>query len=207
MTYIYNKDELYHFGIKGQKWGVRNYQNPDGSYTSKGQAENGGHGRYTSHLDKNTGSKKNFISSIKNSFKKYNNDGTLTEHGKKKYSESIKIGSDLNALRYKKAMKKNADFSLVSNGKKIGNLFLEDHGNDLYINWININKTNRGKGFATATMNYVVKYAQNNGYKSLTLEVPDGSEDARHIYEKIGFKAGKYNSEYGLTDMKKIIGK
>ena len=37
---IYNKDEktgeLYHYGIKGQKWGVRRYQNEDGSYTSEG---------------------------------------------------------------------------------------------------------------------------------------------------------------------------
>ena len=30
--------ELYHHGIKGQRWGVRRYQNPDGSYTSEGKA-------------------------------------------------------------------------------------------------------------------------------------------------------------------------
>ena len=36
MNYIY-KDELYHHGIKGQKWGVRRFQNPDGSYTSEGR--------------------------------------------------------------------------------------------------------------------------------------------------------------------------
>lgn len=29
--------ELYHHGIKGQKWGVRRYQNSDGSYTSAGK--------------------------------------------------------------------------------------------------------------------------------------------------------------------------
>ena len=29
---------IVHFGIRGQKWGVRNYQNPDGSLTSKGAA-------------------------------------------------------------------------------------------------------------------------------------------------------------------------
>lgn len=30
-------NELYHYGIKGQKWGVRRYQNPDGSLTDEGR--------------------------------------------------------------------------------------------------------------------------------------------------------------------------
>lgn len=30
-------NELYHHGIRGQKWGVRRYQNSDGSLTDKGK--------------------------------------------------------------------------------------------------------------------------------------------------------------------------
>ena len=30
-------NELYHWGIKGQKWGVRRYQNKDGTYTAAGK--------------------------------------------------------------------------------------------------------------------------------------------------------------------------
>lgn len=40
MTYtIKNSDYLAHHGIKGQKWGVRRYQNPDGTLTSEGRAK------------------------------------------------------------------------------------------------------------------------------------------------------------------------
>ena len=30
-------DELLHYGVKGQKWGIRRYQNPDGTLTSEGR--------------------------------------------------------------------------------------------------------------------------------------------------------------------------
>ena len=37
MGYYISNNELYHFGIKGQKWGIRRYQNPDGTYTELGK--------------------------------------------------------------------------------------------------------------------------------------------------------------------------
>jgi len=36
MIYYVKSDELYHHGIQGQRWGIRRYQNYDGSYTQAG---------------------------------------------------------------------------------------------------------------------------------------------------------------------------
>lgn len=41
--YNYNKtsNEMYHWGITGQRWGVRRFQNPDGTLTPEGKARYG----------------------------------------------------------------------------------------------------------------------------------------------------------------------
>ena len=36
VIFMYNQ-ELYHYGVKGMKWGIRRYQNKDGTLTSKGK--------------------------------------------------------------------------------------------------------------------------------------------------------------------------
>jgi hypothetical protein len=73
-------NELYHHGIKGQKWGVRRYQNPDGSLTEAGQKRyNKGvkilEKKYKREYMRDT--RKERLSELKNSTR--DNDGTYSD--------------------------------------------------------------------------------------------------------------------------------
>ena len=78
--YMY-KDSLAHFGIKGQRWGVRRYQNPDGSLTPEGRQR---YGAKDWESDSTKAKKRDLVGSMsdKDFKKKYG-------HSKAKYMKSL----------------------------------------------------------------------------------------------------------------------
>lgn len=97
IVYSDNYQELYHHGVKGQKWGVRRYQNPDGSYKA------GAEGRYSS----NSGQKKrtNVVNKTISSSKVDYKNKVLTKEQvknldkKKEIKNLLKIEEDLTKKR------------------------------------------------------------------------------------------------------------
>ena len=78
MSYYVVHDELYHHGILGQKWGIRRYQNADGSLTAQGKK------RYHASSVKET---------VGEDRTRYNSDVKVTKHlrkARKLYDESNK---------------------------------------------------------------------------------------------------------------------
>lgn len=153
-----NDGYLAHHGIKGMKWGVRRYRNYD---------------------------------------------GTLTDAGRKRYSLNRvdlvqrPLSNFPTAVLARKLSKKSAEHQLNSfdydikdkEGNKLGHLYLyKESPSSLNINWIDIKQKHRGQKYAQEVLNGVIDEARKQGYKQITLEVPDEDDSALHIYKKLGFK-------------------
>ncbi len=83
-------DELKHYGTKGQKWGIRKYQNPDGSYTELGKER-----RRVGHDDASEQSPKVEI-------------GKSKPYGKLGFFKRMKVKHQLKEARKKAENKKRA---------------------------------------------------------------------------------------------------
>lgn len=148
---------LYHHGTKGMRWGVRRYQNKDGSLTAKGKK------RYSKDADaagyKQTDADGNrYKKTKKGRVDTYNADPNKWVRedlgaGRKVADEGSNVANKLkklndDSMRYKKQNTKPMDLSSMSDKEmrdRINRAMLERQYDDMF----NPKKTSRGREYAS----------------------------------------------------------
>ena len=186
MYYVGNipaiESDIKHHGIKGQQWGVRNGPPYPLSDQNKQKSQD-------ALTIKSKTSKGETV--------------TMGERPTPKFTQFLSKYFP----KIKDNVMRDKQFNINVEGKRIGDLeIFKESENSLNVVWVSVDDSERGKGYGTAVMKGVIKYAKNQKFKQITLEVPGNSPDARHIYEKLGFKATKVISDEsdvwgGLTAM------
>lgn len=111
------QDELYHHGIIGMKWGIRRYQNKDGSLTRAGKK------RYSEDYNESRNIKRKGIKRMSNDdLRKVNNRDSLERNYKNNNSRikkaSIIVGATAATLGSVVAIKNNSK-TIIDAGKTI----------------------------------------------------------------------------------------
>ena len=117
--------ELRHHGIKGQKWGVRRFQNADGSLTASGRK------RYGTDDLKDTLDKVNKADSFIKTAKKYQ-----AEKDHKEYNNKIK--SDLSKMSDKELQQVVNRLNLEERYTQVMRSREKDAGESAVMKWLNV---------------------------------------------------------------------
>ena len=116
MTYnefciLMDMEYLAHHGVKGQKWGVRRYQNPDGTLTSKGRAKQKKISKLTAKSNK---------LAVKAARKQMRSTRKLSRATTDdEVSDALELQAKANKLSYKSAKYKNKATKIASRMTKV----------------------------------------------------------------------------------------
>jgi len=162
------RDELKHFGILNMKWGVRRYQNPDGSLTPEGRI------RYGVGMAQNPSNVGNHMSDeeLRNMTKRYKNESSFykarneylmaQEQYKRLTTPQKKTSQFLNKVfiqPLENVMAKNVEFGFMSLGASFVDA-TDSKYTDEYMRWIFNNKDNKKN--KNHNNNYNNNYNNNN---------------------------------------------
>ena len=173
-----NHDVLCHYGIKGQKWGVRRYQNQDGTLTTSGKI------RYKSaERSRKAARTKDDVDAILE---------TLTEKERNYLNLDRSTSADIGYLSIEEG-EHVAKRILLKEGKKpIAFFDLIDTGNNLDVAVGTRNDPNyRGKGYASEAVKCGLAWYEKNknriGNRPIQWEVKKDNIQSRKLAEKNGF--------------------
>jgi hypothetical protein len=110
-TYIIQDGELYHHGVKGMKWGVRKYQNYDGSYTKAGMK------RFNESLDKYEKADQHY-KNTKAAYKAAKKSGVNTDSAKAEF-KNAKLDRKTTKKKLEKDYKHLKQDKLADQGKEL----------------------------------------------------------------------------------------
>lgn len=137
--------ELYHFGIKGMKWGVRRYQDKNGNLTEAGQK------RYARDQRENAGKKKGNKVGAADPNRWVRED---LERSKRLAESSRHMAEDLDRINnkaIKNAPRAKMDLSKMTDKEmrdQINRAYLERQYNDMF----NPQKVSKGREYAAKTL-------------------------------------------------------
>lgn len=163
-----NNRELFHHGIKGQKWGIRRYQDQDGSLTNAGKT------RYNKHYTKQD---------------RLIDESVYGKSGVKRINRSMNKGNSIEKSRSKETQRLYSAKVRASNGIVVGGTAgaLAGWG----IGEIGYSTLKYAMRYSSnKTMNQIAKTLDNNVYADLTAHIL-AMTGSTQIGGAIGRKAGK----------------
>jgi len=171
--------EMYHHGIKGQRWGIRRFQNEDGSLTKEGRERR----LYRDRTVRAAKSSRS-VDSIINTMSSDEKHRLAIEDGEEylTFEQGSQVAKRI--LQGDKGKTPVAFFDLLEDGKTI-NVSLGTRSGEEY----------RGKGYATKAAQKGLKWYEQNkekyGYDKIVWGVRTDNEASIRIAKKLGFKMDK----------------